>query len=107
MAAFRFGCTLASPAAAVAVATTGAILILLAIGPTIDGVQLTPFRLRAIGVIAIAAVIAKPAAVIVAAPFALHAAAEAVLGEGARGTWRRSDLIMALDAGCCAVPRHA
>ena len=99
-----FGCNLASPTADVAVATTGAILILLAIGPTIDGVQLTPFRLRAIGVIAIAAVIAKPAAIIVAAPFALYSAAEALRGETARGTWRRTASVLAIAAGALVVP---
>jgi hypothetical protein len=98
------GCNLPSPTADVAVATTGAVLILLAIGPTIDGAELTPFRLRAIGVIAIAAVIAKPSAVIVAAPFALFAAAEAFRREGAHATWRRTASILAIAALVVVVP---
>jgi len=99
-----FGCNLSSPTADVAVATTGAILILLAVGPAIDGAELTPFRLRAIGLIAMAAVIAKPAAVIVAAPFTLYAAAEALRGQGARGTWPRTAGVLAIAAIALVVP---
>jgi len=98
------GCNLPSPTADVAVATTGAVLILLALGPTIDGAEMTPFRLRAIGVIAIAAVIAKPSGVIVAAPFALYAAVEVFRREGAQGTWRRTASVLAIAAAVLVVP---
>jgi len=98
------GCNLSSPTADVAVATTGTVLILLAIGPTIDGLKLTPFRLRAIGVIAVAAVIAKPSAVIVAAPFALYSLFEAMRGEASRGTWQRTASILSIAACALVLP---
>ena len=98
------GCNLPSPTADVAVATTGTVLILLAIGPAADGAPFTPFRLRALGVIAIAAVIAKPSAVIVAAPFALYALVEAWRGEASRGTWRGTAAALAIAAAVLVVP---
>ena len=98
------GCNLPSPTADVAVATTSTVLILLSIGPTIDGVELTPFRLRAVGVIAIAAVIAKPSAIIVAAPFALYALVEVLHGQAGRESWQRTAKLLAIAAGVLVVP---
>src|SRR5438105_1899315 len=104
LADFLLGCNLSSPTADVAVATSDAALILLAIGPVIDGEQLTPFRLRSIGVIAIAALIAKPTTLIVAGPFLLYAAAEVWRRDRGRETWGRTVGTLAIAAVALVVP---
>lgn len=97
-----FSDNLPSPTADVAVATASAVIMLLAMGPALDGDRFTAPRLRAVIVLSIAATIAKPSAVIASAPFSIFAAFEA--WRSSTPGWRRTGAIAAVAAALLVVP---